>query len=65
VAGGSAHYFDPRQPASIARAVTHLLEHPEKLAAMSQAGRRRAGEFSWRRVADQTLGSFAAALRAR
>ncbi len=65
VAGDSAYYFDPQQPASIAQAITHLLAHPEELAAMSQAGRRRAGEFSWQRVADQTLESFAAALRAR
>jgi phosphatidylinositol alpha-mannosyltransferase len=40
----------PRKPKAIAAATAQLLNDPELRAQMSEAGRRRAEEFSWERV---------------
>jgi glycosyltransferase involved in cell wall biosynthesis len=62
VAGGAALLFDPRSPAAIAAAVQRLLGDPELAGRLRALGRERARVFTWRRTAELTLQSYAAAL---
>jgi len=52
-AGGAAELCDPKDPASIAYAITEALG--PKSAALRQRGLARAAEFTWGRTASQTL----------
>jgi len=45
----------PKDPASIAGALIRLLRHPSERRAMGRAGRERAAEFAWTRVARTLL----------
>jgi glycosyltransferase involved in cell wall biosynthesis len=62
VAGDAAIYFDPERPEEIAEAVTAILRDPGRAAELSEQGRKRAGLFTWRRTAEETLASFDRAL---
>jgi alpha-maltose-1-phosphate synthase len=66
VTGLLAHYdeADPRGfEADLARLVGELVSDPARAEAMGLAGRRRAEqEFSWARIAEQTVGVYTAAL---
>jgi glycosyltransferase involved in cell wall biosynthesis len=64
VAGDAALTFDPSRPDDIAAAVTRLLCDPALSADIAERGRQRAGLFSWRRAAEQTLASYERALGA-
>jgi glycosyltransferase involved in cell wall biosynthesis len=64
VAGDAALTFDPGRPDEIAAAVSRLLRDRTLAADLAERGRRRAGLFSWRRAAEQTLASYERALRA-
>jgi glycosyltransferase involved in cell wall biosynthesis len=48
VARDAALYCDPHDPVTIANAVRRLLAEPELFANLSEAGKRRAADFSWR-----------------
>jgi D-inositol-3-phosphate glycosyltransferase len=45
----------PRQPRRIAEALAAILGDHDRRRAMGAAGRRRAEEFGWERIAEQTL----------
>lgn len=55
VGGAAAVYCDPTDPASLRGLVRSLAAAPERLAAMSEAGLRRAATFTWQRSAALTL----------
>jgi glycosyltransferase involved in cell wall biosynthesis len=58
VAQGNAVYFDPRQPSSIAAAISLTLGDPGRLAELAASGLLRSRSFSWARTAALTVGSF-------
>jgi glycosyltransferase involved in cell wall biosynthesis len=62
VYGDAARYCDPRDVESIAAALTDLVGGDELRARLAALGRRRAGEFSWARTAEQTLAVYREAL---
>jgi glycosyltransferase involved in cell wall biosynthesis len=53
--GDAAVYFDPLDPAAIARGIREALQARADLAAR---GRARAARFSWRRTADETAAVY-------
>lgn len=55
VAGEAGCLIDPSDQDSITRAMGELLESPSKRAELSVRSRERAGHFSWRHVAEQTV----------
>jgi glycosyltransferase involved in cell wall biosynthesis len=64
VAGDAALVFDPRRPSAIAGAVTKILSNPGLARDLSERGRARAAEFTWKRAAEETLASFERARQA-
>lgn len=64
VAGNAALMFDPQRPDELAAAVTRLLSDRTLAQELAGRGRARAGEFTWRRAAEETLASFERARRA-
>jgi len=50
-AGEAAALFDPTDAVALARLLEHLLEAPAERESMRQAGRARAGAFTWARAA--------------
>jgi glycosyltransferase involved in cell wall biosynthesis len=58
VGGDAALYFDPYDVDAIATTIDRLLAEPELRAKLSEAGRARAGEFSWRRAAELTIDAY-------
>jgi glycosyltransferase involved in cell wall biosynthesis len=65
VAGDAALLFDPHDPEAIADAVTRILDDSTFASDLAARGRARAGLFSWRRTAEETLASYERALAAR
>jgi alpha-1,3-rhamnosyl/mannosyltransferase len=61
VGGEAAAYADPRDTQDIARQLESLLSDPDRRTDLSARGRARAGEFSWARFAETTIGALAAA----
>jgi glycosyltransferase involved in cell wall biosynthesis len=61
--GDAAAYFDPRDPADLARALAALAEDPGRRADLAARGARRAAEFSWERSARAHLEAYTFALR--
>ena len=51
VAGDAVIYVDPAKPEELARALDAVRE-PRRRASLAAAGRRRAGEFTWKRMAE-------------
>lgn len=62
VGADAARYFAPRAPSSLATLITTVGRDPGELSRMSVAGRTRAAEFSWNRVARETSDTFRRAL---
>ncbi len=60
--GNAACYCDPTDVESIAAALGAVAADEELRTRLSAAGRARAGEFSWRRTAEQTLAVYREAL---
>ena len=58
VADGAGLLFDPRNPASISRAMTDILLDSELRERMENRGLKRAGHFSWRKSAEATLAIY-------
>jgi len=56
--GNAAHYFDPYDVADIARAIQDVLNSKELQQKLIAAGKKRASEFSWQRMAKQTLAIY-------
>lgn len=63
VYGDAAHYFDPHDPADIAKAITDVLDQPELRKHLVSAGHERLKLYSWRRMAEETLAVYQKALR--
>ncbi|HEX8149237.1 MAG TPA: glycosyltransferase family 1 protein [Pyrinomonadaceae bacterium] len=63
VSGGAARLFDPRDHGQLARALLELLDDPAARRALSEAGLRRAAQFSWHRTARATLDVYAEAVK--
>ena len=55
VAGDSAVFFDPLDPASIARTLEALLADPDERERLRTTGRSHAAWFTWQRTAEGTL----------
>lgn len=62
VYGEAAVYFDPLSVSSMKGAIGSLLSDDAKRADLALRGRHRVSEFSWRRMAEQTLAAYRAAL---
>jgi glycosyltransferase involved in cell wall biosynthesis len=58
VAGDAALAFDPREPASLAAALTNVLDDERLSSRMSAAGTGWARQFDWARTAEQTLAIY-------
>lgn len=58
VGGDAALYFDPYDPAAIAETVDRLLASSQLREQLSEAGKARAAEFSWRRCAELTVAAY-------
>lgn len=56
--GEQGFLVPPRDPAALARAIVKLLKEPELRRRMGEAGRRRALDFSWSRIAEQVEGFY-------
>ncbi len=57
--------FDPMEPAAIAQAIADALASPEQLVRLAERSRRRAGSFTWRRVAERTIAGYEQTLAPR
>ena len=60
--GDAAHYCDPLDVGSIAGSLAEVASDGHLRARLVERGRRRAGEFSWARTAEQTLAVYREAL---
>jgi glycosyltransferase involved in cell wall biosynthesis len=58
VGGDAAAYVDPTDTGAITRCLAALLGDPGRRAAMREAGRERAGAFSWERTARDTVAAL-------
>jgi glycosyltransferase involved in cell wall biosynthesis len=58
VADGAGLLFDPRNPASIARAMADILLDSDLRERMERRGLQRAGHFNWRKSAQATLNVY-------
>jgi glycosyltransferase involved in cell wall biosynthesis len=58
VADGAGLLFDPRNPASITRAIADILLDSELRGRMESRGLQRAANFSWRKSARETLNVY-------
>lgn len=65
VAADAALYFDPTDPASIARAITTAVTDTAGMNALAERGYARAQAFSWEKTAASTLQTFRTALADR
>ncbi|QEE60858.1 glycosyltransferase family 4 protein [Salinibacterium sp. dk2585] len=63
VGADAADYFTAGDPADLARAVRSLASQPERQQELTRLGLARSAQFSWEKVAEQTLESFRKALR--
>lgn len=61
VYGDAVAYFDPLKPVEQALAITGVLDSIEKAQQLRTAGAARIKEFSWRRMAEETLAAYTAA----
>jgi glycosyltransferase involved in cell wall biosynthesis len=62
VGDNAADYFRAGDPVDLARAVMQLAADPARQAQLAELGRQRSSQFSWQRVARETMESFNAAL---
>lgn len=65
VGGDAAVYFDPKDPESIAGAVSRVLGDAELRAELVRRGRERVKAFTWARTCEQTLATYQRALGGR
>ena len=58
----AAHYFDPLDTQDIATKLAEVLDNPELQQHLIATGERQVAKYSWRRMAEQTLGVYNKAL---
>lgn len=63
VCGDAAVYFNPNNTTDISRVIRKTLANPKELARLKAAGFKRVGQFSWKRMAEQTLEVYKTALK--
>lgn len=63
VYGEAAVYFDPHNPADQARVIASVLDDGALNGRLRAAGPKHVAEFSWRRMAEQTLEAYSAAIK--
>lgn len=63
VYGDAAVYFNPNNPSDIASVIHATIHHPKTLGRLEKAGLKRIKEFSWKRMAEQTLEAYDQALK--
>jgi glycosyltransferase involved in cell wall biosynthesis len=65
VVGGAGVLVPPADPAALEEAIVDLLDHPDKAAALGQAGYERVHRlFTWKRAAELTADVYREAIRA-
>ena len=62
IAGGAALLVDPHSVSEISEAMRRVIEDEQTARALIEKGRRRAGEFTWERCAEQTWAVYQEAL---
>lgn len=62
VYGSAAYYFDPLKVDAIAESIRDVLNDNELRDKLIKAGKKRVGLYSWRRMAEETLGIYKKAL---
>lgn len=62
VYGDAAHYFDPLDVESMARAISEVIDDPKLRAKLIAASKRQVKKYSWKRMAEQTLDVYLEAL---
>ncbi len=62
IAGDAAGYFAPDDEDAFGAALLAILDDDARRAALAQAGRARAAEFSWDRAAEETVAAYARAV---
>ncbi|HXR50295.1 MAG TPA: glycosyltransferase family 1 protein [Verrucomicrobiae bacterium] len=63
VYGDAAHYFDPLDVQAMAGAINKVLSDKNLRNELVQTGKLQATQYSWRRMAEQTLAAYEQALR--
>lgn len=63
VASDAALYFDPHSTNELVTHISNLIEDPKLRQKMIKKGTRRVKEFSWQRMADETVAVYRRALR--
>ncbi|MDA8104863.1 MAG: glycosyltransferase family 1 protein [Nitrospiraceae bacterium] len=63
VSGDAAIFFDPANHEALADAIARVLSSASLRAEMKQKGLRKAGEYSWQKVAAETIRTYEKALR--
>jgi glycosyltransferase involved in cell wall biosynthesis len=64
VAGDAAVLVPPRNPSALAKAITDLLDDPERAEKLGQAGYKRVMEqFTWKNAAEKTVEAYRETLR--
>ena len=58
VGGDAAAYFDPEDPADIARVILDLLSDEPRRRELAERGKRRASAWSWAETARRTLAFY-------
>ena len=64
VYGEAALYFDPLDVEAMARTIATVISDEKLRARLAAAGRAQIAKYSWRRMAEQTLAVYEAALKA-
>ena len=62
VVGDAAILVSPREPEQIAEAMARVAENPEAAKELADRGRKRAGQFTWKRCAEETYRVYEAAI---
>lgn len=62
VYGDAAEYFDPYNEEDMAKKINKVLTNTKRRQELIAAGKKQAGKYSWRRMAEQTLDLYKAAL---
>lgn len=60
--GDAAYYFDPLDISDMAAKITEVIDNPKLRHKLSAAGREQVKKYSWKRMAEQTLQVYKAAL---
>jgi MMP alpha-(1->4)-mannosyltransferase len=64
VVGDAGLLVPPADPSALARAITDMLDHPERAAALGEAGYRRVQDhFTWKRAAEKTVDAYREVIR--